>query len=987
MAAKIPLMQNLTLNSSIHGFSLIRVQPIEELNVTAYEFVHKGNGARLIHIYNDDPNNLFSIAFRTPVYDSTGVPHILEHSVLCGSKKFPIKDPFQELLKGSLQTFLNALTYPDKTVYPVSSQVEKDFFNLVDVYCDAVFNPMLTENTFYQEGWHFDVEDITKPVGIKGIVYNEMKGVFSNFSSHVDRKSLSSIFPDTTYFHESGGEPEQITNLTYKQFREFHRKYYHPSNSFIFLYGNIPSEKTLQFLNNNYLKQFDRLQIDSAISHQALWGAPREQVILAPAPKEDDGTATIAVLWIFGDAADPLLTLAGKILTHYLLGTESSPLKRALIDSGLGEDLDDISGFESDLAQTIFAAGLRKCLPQNATKVLDCIMSTLRNEVEKGMDSQLLEGALRQIEFSLREVTSGHFPYNLRLAERCFRSWIYDGDPLAHLAFEKPLSTIKSRGESFFIELIRTRLLNNTHRLLSTVEASSEMGKKLEQQTQQHAASLTEHFTESDKMRFSVLTDDLLRQQKTPSTPEALSTLPKLDKRDLPREGRIYPIQIQDGDQAKLHTHDVFTSGIVYVDCGFDLRGVSLDLIPYLPLFAELITRCGAGGIGYEKMATQIALATGGIDSSISCKTKIGTTDELMFYLFFSGKSLYARIDEMLDIIGKILLSPELDNTKQIRDILKEERNSLHSSIVSSGHQFALTNASSHLTYSRYLDELMGGIAQLRFLDSLVSRDAIGEVIEAMKKLHNIIVNRKRCVVSVTVDSPSLVEPNLKSFIKKLPSKDVGVIKNDFKMTIPPSPKAIELSSAVNFVGKVWKLQTLTATDAGILYLAARHLSTGYLWDKVRVEGGAYGGMSMMSVSHPIFACASYRDPNIKSTIEHFTGGLKEIAEGVSQDKIDQSIIGTMGKIDSPLAPHAQGFSSTIDHLCGYTKEYKQQLREAVLNADASSLARIAEMILGVDKCVTTVLGGGASIDVAIDEGINFIKEPLLPHSDNSHVQ
>ncbi|HEX2959193.1 MAG TPA: insulinase family protein [Chitinispirillaceae bacterium] len=978
MPAKVLPTQSITLNTCFNGFKCIRVQPIEELNVTAYEFVHQKNGARLIHIYNDDPDNLFSIAFRTPVYDSTGVPHILEHSVLCGSKKFPIKDPFQELLKGSLQTFLNALTYPDKTVYPVSSQVEKDYYNLVDVYCDAVFNPLLTENTFYQEGWHFDVEDVSKPVGIKGIVYNEMKGVFSNFSSHVDRKSLSAIFPDTTYFHESGGEPEHITSLTYQQFREFHRKYYHPSNSFIILYGNLPSEKTLRFLNDEYLEHFERLEIDSAIQEQVLWSAPRQQSILAPAPSEDDGTATIAALWIFGEAADPVATLAGKILTHYLLGTESSPLKRALIDSGLGEDLDDISGFETDLAQTIFAAGLRKCAPENSQKVLECIQSTLKSEVEKGMDSELLEGAVRQVEFSLREVTGGHFPYNLRLAERCYRSWIYDGDPFAHIAFEKPLSEIKNKKAEYFIDLIKTRLLDNPHRLLSTIVASSEMGKQLEQQTQQHAASLTEHFTDEDRQRFAVLTGELLAQQKKPATPESLATLPKLDKHDLPAEGRTYPIEVHSVGQAQVHYHDVFTSGIVYVDCGFDLRTIPSDLIPYVPLYAELLTRCGAGGVGYERMATEIALATGGINSSISCKTKIGSQNELMLYLFFSGKSLYSRTGQMLDLMSKILNAPELDNTKQIRDILKEERNSLHASIVNSGHQFAILDASSHLSQSRYIDEVMGGITQLRFLDALVARDGVDDVIKAMKRIHALLINKNRCVISVTVESPSGIENQIKSFVNSLPSTDIPGIRHDFKAMVPEFAKAIEISSAVNFVGKVWKLPALSAEDAGRLYLAARHLSTGYLWDKVRVEGGAYGGMSMMSVSHPIFACASYRDPNLKSTVDHFTNGIKEIVSGIPQDKIDQSIIGTIGKIDSPLTPHSQGFGSTIDYLSGFTKEYKQKLRKAVLTADTGSLAATAKGILDIKDIVTTVLGGGAAIDAATCEGMSFIRESLL---------
>ena len=328
MAAALP-QQKLTEGSLHHGFRLDLIRPIPELQTTGYLFEHLASGARLIHLFNNDPDNLFSIALRTPVHDSTGVPHILEHSVLCGSQRYPVKDPFQEMLKGSLQTFLNALTYPDKTVYPVSSQVEKDFYNLASIYADAVFNPLLSENTFFQEGWHFDVEDVKKPVGIKGIVYNEMKGVFSNFASHVDRKMLSALFPDTTYHFESGGDPEHITDLTYEQFVDFHRRYYHPSNAFIILYGSIPSEKSLRFLDGTFLNAFTRASVDAIVKPQPLWTAPRTCTFEAPSSQEDQGTATIAAAWIFGDTVDPLAVLTGRILAYYLLETESSPLRRA----------------------------------------------------------------------------------------------------------------------------------------------------------------------------------------------------------------------------------------------------------------------------------------------------------------------------------------------------------------------------------------------------------------------------------------------------------------------------------------------------------------------------------------------------------------------------------------------------------------------------------------------------------------------------------
>jgi hypothetical protein len=981
MGSLVP-KQNLDLSSIVKGFKLDRVEPISELHATAYIFTHQKTGARVLHLFNDDPNNLFSIAFRTPVSDSTGVPHIMEHSVLCGSKKFPIKDPFQELLKGSLQTFLNALTYPDKTIYPVSSQVEKDFFNLVDVYCDAVFNPLITENTFYQEGWHFDVEDVSKDVGIKGIVYNEMKGVFSNFSSHVDRRTLGTLFPDITYSYESGGDPEHITDLTYEQFREFHRKYYHPSNSFVFLYGNLPSEKTLGFLNDEYLDKFNFLTIDSRVNAQTLWTAPRSIRIDAPAPKEDDGTATVALVWIFGDATDPVLTLSGRILSHYLLGTESSPLKRALVDSGLGEDLDDISGFEADLVQTVFAAGLRKSNNENAVAVEKLILDTLQKEIETGFDPELMEGSIRQIEFGLREITGAHFPYNLRLAERCYRSWIYDGDPLAHLAFEKPLAIIKeqfAKGPDFFRDIVRKHLLDNKHRLCAVIEASSEMGKQLEQQTVEQAKKLTSGFTSADKEKYHALTNELLQQQKLPPTEASLATLPKLSKSDLPPKGKETPAIKEVYKGSTVFTHPLFTSGVVYFDIGFNLQCLPQRLVPYLSIYAELITRCGTKGYSYEDNAKRIALATGGIDASVSCKTIPGTEDSLFFYGLFHGKAIAEHTHEMLDIIYDLLSSPDLTNKKQIKDILLEERNGLHASVVGSGHQFAISYASSFVAKSRYLDELMGGITQLRFLDTIVKNNDIDTVVKSIKEIHALVVNRNEAFISVTADEPSKVLQNVKAFIDKLPG---GAFKSEH-YSLPESTNVhslgVEINSAVNFVSKIWKMPPLTPESFGHQYLVSRYLSTGYLWDKVRVEGGAYGGMSVSSVAHPVFACASYRDPNLGNTLHHFEKGLQMVAAGIDQDKIDQNIIGAIGKIDSPLSPHSQGFGEAIDQMTGQTVEFRQKVRDAILAADSEKLRDCAEKILNSKGSIISVLGGSGAFDIAEKEGHSFRREPLIP--------
>ena len=1002
--ASVPLQDGLKVGDAVGGFRLELIREVPELRAAGYQFVHVKTGARLIHLFCDDDNNLFSIAFRTPVSDSTGVPHILEHSVLCGSKRFPVKDPFQEMLKGSLQTFLNAMTYPDKTVYPVSSQVEKDFYNLVDVYCDAVLNPLLTENTFYQEGWHYDLEKPGDPVGIRGIVYNEMKGVFSDFSSHVGRGITSKLFPDTSYFHESGGDPEHIPELTYGQFKEFHRKFYHPSNSFIFVYGNLPSEKTLKFVDERYLSAFEAQPVDSSVAPQPPWGEPRTAVMEAPAPSsEEDGSASVVCSWVVGRCADPVDVFSASILSGYLLSTETSPLKRALVDSGLGEDLDDMCGFDADLAQGVFSVGLRKAQPQNAQAILNVIMNTLSNEVKNGLDGELIEGSVRQTEFNLREITNGHFPYNLRLADRCYRSWINGGDPFALLAFEEPLAVIKDgmKKGRFFEEFIRKNLIDNRHRLLATVTASSEKGRKLEAQTEEQAARLTAGFTEDDKKRCLELTLALRERQAAPPPPEALAALPSLAISDLPREGKIVPAEEGGAGGVRLITHPIFTSGIVYLDVGFDFYGVEPRHIRFIPLYMELLTRCGAGKFTYEQMAKRISLSTGGIAASTVCQTKIGTRDEVFFTAFLHGKALEPRFDEMLGIMEDLLVRPDLTNKKLIKDLLLEERNTLNSSIIHSGHSFAVTDAAARLSRSRKLDDMLGGIAQLRFLDEIVKTEDYGSAERACRGLHNMMINRRTCVMSMTAGDPSKFAGRLESFASALPSHervgerfvDVAQGHSDewlelfsnseaFERREADSPtasyKGIEINSAVNFTARAWRLPDTDAAEKGLSYLLSRNLSTGYLWDKVRVEGGAYGGMAGASVGHPVFSCASYRDPNLESTLAHFTGGLSEVAKLIPKKQVDQSVIGAIGRIDQPKPPHSLGFSKTMEILTGSTEEYRRQFREAVLDATPEDLKRAAERVLAANESAVTVLGSSAALDKAQWAGIEFEREKLI---------
>jgi presequence protease len=978
-----PAQSGITTSSLLHGFTVEKIRTIEEIHSTAYLFTHAKTGARLLHIYNDDPNNLFSVAFRTPVYDNTGVPHIMEHSVLGGSRKFPVKDPFQEMLKGSLQTFLNALTYRDKTVYPVGSQVEKDFFNLVDVYCDSVFHPLLTENTLHQEGWHFDVESLEKSVNIKGIVYNEMKGVFSDFSSHVSRKSMAGLMPDTTYAFESGGEPEHITDLTYDAFVGFHRRYYHPSNSYIVLYGNIPSEKTLRFLNDTCLSDFTAIVPASDIAPQPLWTSPRTLSFEAPAPKEDDGTATVLLLWLFCDSSDPVSLLCGTVLSHYLLGTESSPLKRALIDSGLGEDLDDMSGFGTEAIQSTFCAGLRKTRPEHAEKIREIILGTLKDQVERGMNAELLEGALRQVEFHLREVSGSHFPYSLRLADRCYNSWLYGGDPLAHLAFEKPLSVLKDHreaGDSFFRDVIRKRLLDNRHQLLSTITASSKMGDELQKQTERQAALLSSSFTKENKERYRRITADLIKKQSAPPSAESLATLPRLSLEDLPRREAEVPAAIATMGGVSVYAHPIFTSDIVYLDLCFNLRALPPELIPWLPLYLELLRRCGTKTRTYEQMAVRIALAMGGLGTSVSCKTTTGSADDLFLYSFIHGKSLRSRLPEMLDILQDLLANADLTNKKLIKDLLLEERNDLNASIISSGHSMAMLLASSPLSCSRSIEEKLNGITQLRFLDGLIKSDSPDATVTSLERLHGFMVNKNICTISVTNDEPSALSADLAPFINSLPGTSVSSgSPASARAAGPKGIRGIEISSAVNFMARSWRLGAFDADEYGLIFLLTRNLSTGYLWDKVRVEGGAYGGMSVMSIAHPVFSCASYRDPNLTATLRHFGLALESVAAGIDDPALEQSIIGAIGRIDQPKSPHGRGFGETLDRLSGYTYEARQKLRDAVLGATPEKMRKIARKILETKVTATAVLGSAAAFDAAEKEGLKIEREPLIP--------
>jgi Zn-dependent M16 (insulinase) family peptidase len=605
----------------------------------------------------------------------------------------------------------------------------------------------------------------------------------------------------------------------------------------------------------------------------------------------------------------------------------------------------------------------------------------MRRQADSGMNGDLLDGALRQVEFSLREVNGGHFPRHLRLADRCYNSWLYGGDPLAHVAFEKTLASLNARGDprnTFFRGIIRERLLDNMHRLRVVVSASSGKGRELERQSEQQAQTLSAAFTPAGLERLSTLTRELRLQQSSPPSAEALASLPRLSRADLPLQGHEVPCAAGTAAGVPFFCHPVFTSNIVYLDIGFDLRTVTPELIPYLPLYLELLGRCGAAGLSYERMATRIALSTGGIGATSTSRAVLDAPDGLFFRSFIHGKCLLPRFNDMLGILLDLFTQPDLSNEKQIKDILFETRNGLNASVIGSGHHVAMLLASSRLSYSRYVEELLGGVNQLRFLNSRCRDTAVDGIAACLKRLHGTIIDKKACVVSVTAEDPEALTGAVASFLETIPSKDSPLPAAFPETAAGVKPQGIEISSAVNFSARAWRLGAFDPDEYGLILLLARYLSTGYLWDKVRVEGGAYGGMAAVSVAHPVFSCMAYRDPNIVSTLTHFERGLAKAAEGVPQDALDQNVIGTVGMIDKPKPPHSRGLGETIDRLCGYLPEKRQRLREAVLSATPEKLKKTARKILDTRESAVAVLGSAAALDSAEEKGLSFDRQPLL---------
>lgn len=964
------------------SFNLIEEKNIPELNATAKLYVHKRTGARLLSIVNDDENKVFSINFRTTPKDSTGVAHILEHSVLGGSEKYPVKEPFVELLKGSLATFVNAFTYPDKTCYPIASQNLQDFYNLIDVYIDAVLHPLITPETLMQEGWHYELDDVANPLTYKGVVFNEMKGAYSSPDDLMARTIQQSLFPKHIYGMDSGGDPRNIPDLTYANFKAFHETYYHPSNSFIFFYGNDDPDKRLKLMDG-YLKSYKKLKVKSQVPLAKPFKSPKKVQYSYDAGQDTNIKKKhyFTVNWLLPESADPVTSFSLQILANILIGTPASPLKKALLDSGLGEDLAGI-GLENELRQPIFSTGLKGTRSADAKKIETLIFNTLETLVRDGIDPDMIAASINTLEFRLRENNTGSFPRGIAVMLRALVTWLHEGDPFKLLSFETPLNEIKTRlsaDKQYFEKLIKTHLLDNVHRTTLRFKPDPEIGQRFEEKEKSRLATIRESMSAAQIKEVVENTKKLKELQETPNSPEALATMPFLQLSDLEKQNKTIPIETIQIQDTPVLFHDLFTNSIVYLDLGFDLHTLPKEFLPLTEIFARALTEMGTDKEDYVKLSQRIGKSTGGIYGNAVSTTVRGSKENIS-KLFMRGKATIGQSTELLNIMKDILLSTNFDNPERLKQIVLEEKSGLESSLVPSGHIYANRRVRAQFGGAGWVNDQMSGIGYLFALRQL-AKDIDKKwdtVLQKLETMRDLLINSKSLICNVTLDAEhwKTFKPHLENFIFAMPEKNVQLTSFDIQPKI--EKEGLTIPAQVNYVGKAANLYDLGYEYDGSADVITGYLRMSYLWDKVRIQGGAYGGFCVFDSNSGVFSFLSYRDPNLDGTLENYNGAagyLKNLdAKSLSDSELTKAIIAAIGDMDSYQLPDAKGYTSMLRYLTGRSDAQLQKEREQILSTNGEDFIAFGEVLEKVSKSNAIAIIGSQSAIEGAKAGLKVTK-------------
>lgn len=958
----------------LNAYEVLKEEELQDIHSKGWLLRHKKTGARVMLIENSDENKVFNIAFRTPPKNSTGVAHILEHSVLCGSREFPLKDPFVELVKGSLNTFLNAMTYPDKTCYPVASCNDRDFQNLMHVYLDAVFYPNIykKEEIFRQEGWNYHLEKKEGPLKYNGVVYNEMKGAFSSPDDVLEREIMNSLFPDTTYGCESGGDPVNIPDLSYEEFLDFHRQYYHPSNSFIYLYGNMDMEEKLEFLDSHYLSAFDSLVIDSEIRDQEAFAQVKDIQKSYPV-SEDEGEEDNTYLsynMVVGEAADINLSLAFEVLDYALLSAPGAPLKQALLDAKIGKDI--YGSFEDGIKQTYFSIVAKGANLSQKEEFVKVIRDTLTKIAEEGIDKKAVTAGINYYEFRFREADFSSYPKGLMYGLDILSSWLYDDTkPFCEVQLLEGFEFLKKAlEEGYFEDLIRKYLLDNTHGAILSLVPEKGLAAKRDKELEEKLENYRKSLSDEELTRMVENTKALEAYQEAEEAPEALICIPMLSREDIKKEITGLTNEEHHVEDSLFLYHDVCTNGIGYADLLFEIHDFDVNTVHYLGLLKSVLGAVDTENYTYGELFNEVNARTGGIAYGIEVFDDAQDTDAFRAMFAVRGKALYPEMDFMFSMIREVLTTSKLDDTKRLYEIIARVRSRAQASLASAGHSTAVLRGASYASPMAAFQDEMAGIGYYQFIEKLEKDfdSCKDEIVKNLRKVMEKVLRPENFCVSYTGERESL------DVVK---AQAAGIKKVLFNGQKPESVKqapcikkneAFKTSGQVQYVAQNGNFRKKGLEYTGALEILKVILSYDYLWINLRVKGGAYGCMSGFKRNGESFL-VSYRDPHLKRTLEVYQGVPDYIrAFEADEREMTKYIIGTISNKDVPRTPQMQGSISKTAYFSNVTEDMLQKERNQILGAqkeDIQKLAALVEAVLSDDQIC--VVGSETAIEKAED--------------------
>ena len=935
----------LQIGAMVHGFKLEQKQFIQELDGEGYLFRHKKSGARLLKVASKDDNKVFSVAFKTPPPDDTGIPHIMEHSVLNGSENFPVKSPFEVLAQGSLNTFLNAMTSSDYTIYPVASRNDKDFANLMHVYLDAVFKPLIHKDPriLQQEGWHYELESPEAPLTYKGVVYNEMKGAYSAPESQLDLLVSRVLFPDNAYGKSSGGHPDDIPRLTYEQFKAFHNKFYHPANSYIYLYGNGDLKKELAFINENYLSGYDKLEADSSIPLQKPLAKPARVhgYYGIPEGATETGQTYIARASVHGLNTDQEFNIALDILAEALVNHQAAPLRLALQKAGIGRD---VSAYTDSIQQPVFAVSVTHAEAKDVERFEQVYRETLKEVIAKGFDRDMLEGIINRHEFTLRE-GRGSFTGILG-AMMASTGWLFADDPFVTLSFNRELAAIRSKlGQKYFTGLVDKVLLNNPHSCTAVLEPKAGLEKQLVTELENKLAAVKAKMSPNEIAAIVKQTQELIAYQQRQDDLEALMTIPLLEIADIEKKEEDLPLNKEDLAGTPLLHFDTFTKGIVYVDLYFDAGTVDQGLIPYAKLYSDLLGMMSTAGYSYGDLENQVNLHSGGIYTQLR-PLAVGRDDERMKpYFVMRGKAMPEKLGRLAELMKQQLLLSKWDDEARLKEMVLRTKAQFEQRLAYMGLQIARSRLSSYLSNAGAYQDLISGYGYYLFLSSVAKDLKLNDVAAKLKMVQDRIVNRAGLQIGVTCQDEQLrvLKKDLPLLLTALPHGEIKA--GEYRFAKEHLNEGFQDASKVQYVLKGADYKKLGFAYNGKLNVLNQLLSTVYLQNTIRVQGGAYGGFAILDDTG-FLAFASYRDPNLKKTVENYLGAVPFL-KNLQLDERDlrRLIIGTISDWDRPLNPSQKGSLAVTRYLRGDTLAMLQRERDEILATTLDDLKGFAPLV------------------------------------------